>query len=107
MMRKAQSFLEYSLLLMIIIAAFLTMQAYIKRGFQGRMKQSADDLGDQYDANALTGQTHYALSTTSQSRLYVIPATASGVNGSITYRVDDSTSTEAKTVSSTMSPTGP
>lgn len=47
--RKGQSLLEYSILMIIIIAAFLTMQAYIKRGFQGRWKQSVDDMGEQYD----------------------------------------------------------
>ena len=49
--QNGQSVLEYSLLIIIIIAVFITMQIYIKRGFQGRWKSSVDELGDQYDPN--------------------------------------------------------
>ena len=48
-MKKAQSLLEYTILMVIILAAFLTMQVYVKRGFQGRWKGAVDDLGEQYD----------------------------------------------------------
>jgi uncharacterized protein (UPF0333 family) len=46
---KGQSTLEYAILIIIIIGALLTIQAYIKRGLQGRTKSSADDIGEQYD----------------------------------------------------------
>ena len=46
---KGQSTLEYAILVIIIIGALLTIQVYIKRGVQGRLKQSADDIGDQFD----------------------------------------------------------
>ncbi|MBF0479876.1 MAG: hypothetical protein HQL26_10375 [Candidatus Omnitrophica bacterium] len=45
---KGQSTLEYAILIIIIAAALLSMQAYIKRGISGRMKQSADDIGGQF-----------------------------------------------------------
>ncbi len=106
MMKKSQSLLEYSILLMIIIAAFLTMQVYIKRGFQGRWKQSVDDLGEQYDAQGFHGNTHYMTDTTSESRLYVVPGIVNGSNGSFTYRKDTSSSVEAKTSSTLMEPAG-
>ena len=46
--KKGQSTLEYAVLIMIIIAALLTIQNYVKRGIQGRIKSSSDDIGDQY-----------------------------------------------------------
>jgi len=47
--RRGQSALEYGVLLTIIVAAIIVMQVYIKRGIQGRFKESADDIGEQFD----------------------------------------------------------
>lgn len=46
--KKGQSTLEYAVLITIIIAALLAMNQYIKRGIQGRLKSSTDDVGDQF-----------------------------------------------------------
>jgi uncharacterized protein (UPF0333 family) len=46
--KKGQSTLEYAILIIIVMAALLSIQVYIKRGIQGRMKQAADDIGDQF-----------------------------------------------------------
>jgi len=46
--RKAQSTLEYAVLIIIVIGALLSIQTYIKRGVQGRLRQASDDIGDQY-----------------------------------------------------------
>ena len=54
--RKGQSTLEYAILVVIIIGALLTIQTYVKRGVQGRLKSSSDDIGDQFspgNTNAL------------------------------------------------------
>ena len=45
---KWQSTLEYAILIIIIIGALLSIQFYIKRGLQGRLRQASDDIGDQY-----------------------------------------------------------
>ena len=45
---KGQSTLEYAILIIIVIGALLSIQVYIKRGIQGRLKTAADDIGDQY-----------------------------------------------------------
>jgi len=47
-----QSTLEYAVLIVIIASALLATQVYIKRGIQGRLRQSADDLGDQFSPGA-------------------------------------------------------
>jgi len=46
--KKGQSTLEYAILIIIIIGALLSIQVYIKRGVQGRLKEAADDIGDQF-----------------------------------------------------------
>lgn len=46
--KKAQSTLEYAVLIIIVIGALLSIQVYLKRGIQGRMRSSADDIGSQY-----------------------------------------------------------
>ena len=45
--RRGQSTLEYAVLATVIIGALLTIQVYIKRGVQGRLKSAADDIGEQ------------------------------------------------------------
>ena len=45
---KGQSTLEYAVLIIIVIGALLSIQVYIKRGIQGRMRSATDDIGDQY-----------------------------------------------------------
>src|ERR1039457_2040647 len=46
--KRGQSTLEYAVLIVVIIGALLTIQVYLKRGVQGRLKSAADDIGDQY-----------------------------------------------------------
>ena len=40
--KKAQSTAEYVIVLGLIVAAVVAMQTYIKRGFQGRIKDAVD-----------------------------------------------------------------
>jgi len=46
-MKKAQSTLEFSIVIFAIVAALLAMQVYIRRGLQGRMRSSVDELSVQ------------------------------------------------------------
>jgi len=52
--RKAQSMLEYAILLGVVISAILLMQAFVKRGVSGQLKDAADKMGDQYSATNTT-----------------------------------------------------
>lgn len=58
-----QSTLEYALLIAVIAAALITMQVYIKRGIQGRVRDMADQISpNQYERG--TTKSEY---TTTQS----------------------------------------
>jgi hypothetical protein len=60
---KGQSTLEYAVLIIIVIGALLSIQVYIKRGVQGRLKSATDDIGDQYSP----GNTNIRRVTTTSS----------------------------------------
>ena len=48
--KKGQAVVEYVLLIIIVIAALLSMQAYMKRSAMGRYKDEFDRLGSQFSA---------------------------------------------------------
>ena len=65
--KRGQSTLEYAVLIVVIIGALLTIQVYIKRGVQGRLKSAADDIGDQYsDGNTNAVKTTIRNSATEE-----------------------------------------
>lgn len=49
-MRKAQSILEYTMVIACLAAALIAMQIYIKRSIQGKLRDAADEIGEQYSA---------------------------------------------------------
>ncbi len=58
--KNGQSALEYALLITICLVAFLTVQMYVKRGIQGRWKETIDELGDQYDPTVAVTNIRYS-----------------------------------------------
>ena len=63
--KKAQSTLEYAVLVIIVIGALLSIQVYIKRGVQGRLRSATDDIGDQFEpySGNLRVETYLASNT--------------------------------------------
>lgn len=45
---KGQSLIEYTVVVICMVASLLGMQYYIKRAVQGRLRESADAIGEQY-----------------------------------------------------------
>jgi Flp pilus assembly pilin Flp len=64
-MRKAQTALEYAVLIVCVVAALIAMQIYLKRGVSGRLRQQADSLGAQYSP----GHTTSTFTITSNSKV--------------------------------------
>lgn len=51
---KGQSTLEIVMLLGFVVAALVAMNVYMKRGIQGKLKESTDQIGEQYSAGYTT-----------------------------------------------------
>ena len=61
--KRAQSTLEYAVLTVVVIGALIAIQTYVKRGVQGKLKSSADDIGDQFspgNTNAVTLESSHS-----------------------------------------------
>ncbi|MFC1675079.1 hypothetical protein ACFL1K_04270 [Candidatus Omnitrophota bacterium] len=52
---KAQSIVEYAILIGIISAALFAVQMYMKRGIQSVVKLTADEIGDQRKGSIVEG----------------------------------------------------
>ena len=67
MIKKGQTTLEFAVLITVVIAGFLAMQIYLKRGVEGKLRASADSFGQQYSPGNTTGSlniTHNSLTRT-------------------------------------------
>ena len=57
--KRAQTLLEYSIILGVIVGIFITLNTLIKRNVQGMIKTAADQIGTQENAeqdfNEITG----------------------------------------------------
>jgi hypothetical protein len=56
---RGQSALEYAMVFVCLVAAMVAMQNYISRGVQGRMRASADTIGEQYDSGSTTSDSTF------------------------------------------------
>lgn len=52
--KRGQNTLEYALIIAVVIAALLTINTYLKKGVQGRLKESTDQIGKQFDPESFT-----------------------------------------------------
>ncbi len=77
---RAQSTLEYAIIVTVAIAALLAMQVYFKRGLQGKLKESADNIGSQYAAELTTDSSTVTTATTSSEATTPGAGTTSTVN---------------------------
>jgi hypothetical protein len=61
--RKGQSTLEYAIVVAIIVGGLLAMQFYVKRGWEGKLKSAADDMGEQFEPAKYTGNLQLSSSS--------------------------------------------
>ena len=47
--RRAQSTMEYGLLIAVVVVALIAINFYMRRGIQGRVRESTDQIGRQFD----------------------------------------------------------
>ncbi len=53
---RGQSTLEYVILIGFVVAALIAMGIYMKRGVQGKLRESTDQIGEQYSAQNTTSE---------------------------------------------------
>jgi len=85
--------MEYATIMIIAIGSFIAVQQYIKRGIQGRWKQSVDQIGEQYDPRIADANVRHQLVVDTETTII----TTNTVNGFWTTRRDMSNSVETKT----------
>ncbi len=74
MKRQAgQSTLEFAVMVIVFIAALISMGTYVKRGIAGRLKSAADSLGEPYDPRHTSSNTNLTIAgnTTITSDLFL------------------------------------
>ena len=97
--KKGQSTLEYAVLIVIIIAALLAMNQYIKRGLQGRLKSATDDIGDQFSP----GNTNVTKTvTTGVNEVQQFGINAIGVQSTVMLNREITTTNESTNVINTQ-----
>ena len=90
--RKGQTSVEYAVVLIIVIGSLLAIQNYMKRGLQGRWKDTVDGLGDQYDPKTAITDVRHTLDSTTNTTI----VTLDSAGGYTTQRTDRAVSVERK-----------
>lgn len=90
--QKGQTLLEFAVLFIVLVGALFAMQKYIKRGVQGKWKESIDGMGKQYDPSG-NMETTWTLYSNSETNVDIIPEP----QGYRTWRTDISNISENKT----------
>ena len=94
---SAQSILEYSLLLGMVVVVLITMSPGVKRSIQSMVKLTADQIGTQQNAEQIvTPESGYLISSTALIQS-ISNKQVSETFGDITYNLDDRTVTNETT----------
>jgi Flp pilus assembly pilin Flp len=67
--KKGQNTLEYAIIIAVIVAALIAMNAYIKRGVQGRLKSATNDIGDQFSPQTAFGTSNTHMEANSDENI--------------------------------------
>jgi uncharacterized protein (UPF0333 family) len=82
---KAQTTLEYVILISVVVAALIGMQVYLKRGISGKLKESVDSAGQQFSPDSST--YHYdTISETNSTETVADGITTTTINNQATSR---------------------
>jgi hypothetical protein len=72
-MRKSQTIIEYAVVVSCVIAAFISMTIYMKRGISGNLRKAADDLGQHYEPQHVSGWSFTESTRDSESFSHAVP----------------------------------
>lgn len=92
----AQTFVEYTLLIGIIVALLIAMMPLFRRGVQGLVKMVADQVGNQQDADQHGGLSGYLVNVQTLSELDINKTVQQRINV-VGYVYDDAVDTFSNT----------
>ncbi|MFH1191180.1 MAG: hypothetical protein V1670_03180 [Candidatus Omnitrophota bacterium] len=83
--QKGQSTLEYALIIAVVVAGLFAMQIYMKRGIEGKLRTSSDDIGAQFEAGRSTVYTasNHTGVTVERTATGVTTSRSDGSDGSV------------------------
>lgn len=94
---KAQSSLEFALVIVAVALGLLAMQVYLKQGLQGRLRGIADNLGSQYDPIDTTFNITEELTQYNKTTNVTIGEEGDNKTSSTTTVISNSTETSSGT----------
>ena len=95
--RKAQTILEYTIVMGVIVVIMFAMGPMIKRGIQSLIKTVADEIGIQRNADQRFDESGHLVSSDVSTNSTVDKVT-SGLSGTTVYSYNDTTGTISATV---------
>lgn len=83
--QKGQSTLEYALIIAVVVAGLFAMQIYMKRGIEGKLRTSTDDIGGQFEAGNSTvySASNHTGTTVERTTAGVTVSRSDGTDGSL------------------------
>ncbi|MDP8259863.1 MAG: hypothetical protein P9L96_02515 [Candidatus Gygaella obscura] len=66
--KRGQSTLEYAVIIAAVIAGLVAMQKFMTRSVQGKLRDSVNDIGEQYSADHTVSETTIDYSETKENR---------------------------------------
>lgn len=96
--KTGQSSVEYVVLIIFLIGSLFAIGNYLKRGLQGRLKESVDGLADQYDPRYTTSNILQQVTANTMTTIYAVPIDPADPDSKkYTQRIDVSNMIETKT----------
>jgi len=84
--RKAQAALQYALFIAVVIGAALIMQEYVKRGIEGRIQLTSDQLADQYAIGETKLHEHFNSDVSTTEWMFPGPVNTFTTHGTFSSR---------------------
>ncbi len=96
--KKGQTLLEFAVLFVVVVSALVAMKPFIQQSFQGKLKETLDGMGKQYDPQ---GELHVS-QVMSSNATTLMSVDTSNASGYTTSRIDETNTEESKTETITL-----
>jgi len=67
---EGQSIIEYAMFIAVVVLALLAMQVYLKRGLQGKIRETANQISDGVLYNPNTTESNFTTRTSSRTESF-------------------------------------